>query len=62
MNVVAETIATNEKPKDWLNKIDFYISQPLISNDKMSEIYAISEEKGVDYKTAVIMYHSTKQI
>jgi hypothetical protein len=62
VQVVAETIATNESPEHWLNKIDFYISQPLISNDKMSEIYEISEEKGVDYKTAVIMYHSKKQI
>jgi hypothetical protein len=58
IQTVAETIATNEYPKDWINKIDDYITKPVQLNANMEEINKISEEYGLDYKTAILLYHS----
>jgi hypothetical protein len=58
IKTVAETIATNENPKDWNSKIENYISKPVEITVNMNEIQAIAEEYGVDYKTAVLLYHS----
>lgn len=58
---VAETIATNETPKNWLNKIETYISKPVEVTVNMSEINAIAEKHGLDYKTAILLYHSQTQ-
>jgi hypothetical protein len=58
IKTVAETIATNENPKDWTNKIENYISKPVEITVNMNEIQAIAEEYGIDYKTAVLLYHS----
>lgn len=58
IKTIAETIATNETPNDWINKISDYISKPVEITVNMSEINAIAEEYGVDYKTAILLYHS----
>jgi len=58
IQTVAETIATNENPKDWLNKIEKYINEPVKSNVNMDEINKIAEQYGLDYKTAILLYHS----
>ena len=58
IQTVAETIATNEPPKEWLNKIDDYINKPVQVNANMDEINKIAEEYGLDYKTAILLYHS----
>ncbi|MEY4342227.1 MAG: hypothetical protein RL736_17 [Pseudomonadota bacterium] len=58
IKTVAETIATNENPKDWSNKIENYINKPVEITVNMNEIQAIAEEYGVDYKTAILLYHS----
>jgi hypothetical protein len=58
INNIAETIATNEKPKDWLNKIDDYVSKPVELTANMNEINQIAENYGLDYKTAILLYHS----
>lgn len=58
IQTIAETIATNENPKDWVNKINDYISSPVKLNVNMEEINKIAEEYGLDYKTAILLYHS----
>jgi hypothetical protein len=58
IQTVAETIATNENPKDWINKITDYINKPVQYNVNMQEINKIAEEFGLDYKTAILLYHS----
>jgi len=58
IQTVAETIATNEPPKEWLNKIEDYINKPVQVNANMDEINKIAEEYGLDYKTAILLYHS----
>jgi hypothetical protein len=58
IQTIAETIATNELPKDWVNKINDYINKPVQSNINMTEINKIAEEYGLDYKTAILLYHS----
>jgi hypothetical protein len=58
IKTVAETIATNENPKDWTNKIENYISKPVEITVNMNEIQAIAEEYGIDYRTAILLYHS----
>lgn len=58
IQTVAETIATNEEPKNWVNKIEEYINKPVQSNVNMEEINKIAEEYGLDYKTAILLYHS----
>lgn len=58
IKTIAETIATNENPKDWLNKIEEYINKPVQLNVNMEEINKIAEEYGLDYKTAILLYHS----
>jgi hypothetical protein len=55
---IAETIATNEKPKDWINKINDYISKPVELTANMDKINQIAEDYGLDYKTAILLYHS----
>jgi hypothetical protein len=58
IQTIAETIATNESPKDWLNKINDYINQPVKLNVNMDKINEIAAEYGLDYKTAILLYHS----
>ena len=58
IQTVAETIATNEAPKEWLNKIEDYINKPVQVNANMDDINRIAEEYGLDYKTAILLYHS----
>ncbi len=58
IQTIAETIATNETPKNWINKIDEYINKPVQVNANMEEINKIAEEYGLDYKTAILLYHS----
>jgi hypothetical protein len=58
IQTIAETIATNEHPKDWVNKINDYINKPVQSNVNMAKINQIAEEYGLDYKTAILLYHS----
>lgn len=58
IQTIAETIATNENPKDWNNKINDYITSPVKLNVNMEEINKIAEEYGLDYKTAILLYHS----
>jgi hypothetical protein len=58
IKTVAETIATNEDPKNWVNKINDYINKPVQSSINMQEINKIAEEYGIDYKTAILLYHS----
>jgi nitrogenase molybdenum-iron protein alpha/beta subunit len=58
IQTIAETIATNESPKDWNNKINDYMSSPVKLNVNMDEINNIAEEYGLDYKTAILLYHS----
>lgn len=58
IQTIAETIATNESPKDWVNKINDYINQPIQLNVNMNEINEIAAEYGLDYKTAILLYHS----
>jgi hypothetical protein len=55
---IAETIATNESPNDWTNKINNYINEPVKLNINMEEINEIASEYGLDYKTAILLYHS----
>lgn len=58
IQTVAETIATNEDPKNWVAKINDYINKPVQSSINMQEINKIAEEYGLDYKTAILLYHS----
>jgi hypothetical protein len=58
IQTIGETIATNEPPKEWINKIDDYINKPVSLNANMGEINKIAEEYGLDYKTAILLYHS----
>jgi hypothetical protein len=58
IQTVAETIATNENPKNWVTKINDYINKPVQSNVNMNEINEIAAEYGLDYKTAILLYHS----
>jgi hypothetical protein len=58
ISTIAETIATNEAPKDWVNKINEYINKPVELTASMEEINKIAEEHGLDYKTAILLYHS----
>ena len=58
INTIAETIATNEQSKDWINKVKTYISQPSMSMKNIDEVSNICETHGVDYKTALMIFHS----
>ena len=58
INTIAETIATNENPKDWNNKINDYINKPVQLSVNMEQINEIAAEYGLDYKTAILLYHS----
>lgn len=58
IETIAETIATNEAPKEWLNKIDDYINKPVQVSVNMERINEIAAEYGLDYKTAILLYHS----
>jgi hypothetical protein len=58
IQTIAETIATNEFPKDWVNKINDYINKPVQLNANMEKINEIAAEYGLDYKTAILLYHS----
>ena len=58
IQTVAETIATNEDPKNWVTKINDYINKPVQSSVNMQQINKIAEEYGLDYKTAILLYHS----
>jgi hypothetical protein len=58
IQTIAETIATNESPKDWVNKINDYINKPVKLNANMQKINEIAAEYGLDYKTAILLYHS----
>jgi hypothetical protein len=58
IQTIAETIATNESPKDWLNKINDYINESVKLSVNMNDINKIAEEYGLDYKTAILLYHS----
>jgi hypothetical protein len=58
IQTIAETIATNELPKDWVNKINDYINKPVQLNVNMEKINEIAAEYGLDYKTAILLYHS----
>jgi hypothetical protein len=58
IQTIAETIATNENPKDWNSKINNYINQPVQLNVNMEKINEIAAEYGLDYKTAILLYHS----
>ena len=58
IETIAETIATNETPKEWLNKINDYINKPVQVSANMERINEIAAEYGLDYKTAILLYHS----
>ena len=58
IETIAETIATNETPKEWLNKINDYINTPVQVSANMERINEIAAEYGLDYKTAILLYHS----
>jgi hypothetical protein len=58
IQTIAETIATNELPKDWNSKINNYINEPVQLNVNMEKINEIAAEYGLDYKTAILLYHS----
>jgi hypothetical protein len=58
IQTVAETIATNENPQNWINKIENYINKPVEMTVSMNDITMIAEEYGTDYKTALLLYHS----
>jgi len=58
IQTIAETIATNENPKDWVNKINDYINKPVELNVNMEKINEIAAEYGLDYRTAILLYHS----
>jgi hypothetical protein len=58
IETIAETIATNEVPKEWLNKINDYINKPVQVSANMERINEIAAEYGLDYKTAILLYHS----
>ena len=58
IETIAETIATNEAPKEWLNKINDYINTQVQVSANMERINEIAAEYGLDYKTAILLYHS----
>ncbi|NBV70082.1 MAG: hypothetical protein EBR69_05240 [Synechococcaceae bacterium WB4_2_0805] len=58
IQTVAETIATNENPQNWNNKIENYVNKPVEMTVSMNDITMIAEEYGTDYKTALLLYHS----
>jgi len=58
IETIAETIATNEIPKEWINKINDYINKPVQVSVNMEKINEIASEYGLDYKTAILLYHS----
>jgi hypothetical protein len=58
VTTIAETIASNEKPNDWIEKVTLYISKPSISTKNIHKISEIAEAHAVDYKTAIMIFHS----
>ena len=58
IQTIAETIATNEDPKNWVNKINDYINKPVQLSANMQKINKVAEDYGIDYKTAILLYHS----
>lgn len=58
IQTIAETIATNENPENWNNKINDYINNPVQLSVNMEQINEIAAEYGLDYKTAILLYHS----
>ena len=58
IETIAETIATNEDPKNWITKINDYINEPVQVSVNMQKINEIAAEYGLDYKTAILLYHS----
>lgn len=58
---VAETIATNETPENWVGKISEYVTKPVEITANFGHVKEISEEHAVDYKTSVILFHSQIQ-
>jgi hypothetical protein len=55
---IAETIAINEKPQNWLESIAKYVNEPVQANENLNEVTEISEKHGVDTKTAILLMHS----
>jgi hypothetical protein len=55
---VAETIAINEKPENWLESIAKYINEPVKVSKNLNEVNQIAEMHGVDTKTAILLMHS----
>jgi hypothetical protein len=62
VSFIAETIATNEQPANWIEKIPYYIDfANQISVDINSKINDLCEKHGVDYKTGLLIYHSLEE-
>jgi hypothetical protein len=55
---IAETIAINEKPEKWMESIATYIVNPVQVTEKLERVTQISEQHGVDIKTAIVLMHS----
>jgi len=58
VNEVAETIAMNEKPEQWLESIAKYINEPVTNTENLTTVMDIAQEHGVDIKTAIVLMHS----
>jgi hypothetical protein len=60
---VSEMIAINEDPLNWNSKIEEYCKEPkTIKAHNLEEINKISENFGVDIKTAIVLFHSKKNL
>jgi hypothetical protein len=60
--LIAETIATNELPHKWENKIEDYLDMSKqVSAATNGEINDLCEKYGVDYKTGILIYHSLEE-
>jgi hypothetical protein len=62
VELIAETISTNEAPSDWLEKVDYYVNYPnQISSSTNAKINDLCEKYGVDYKTGILIFHSLEE-
>ena len=58
-NMLSQTVISSEPPENWLNKIDDYLQNPMLSNAEITkQIDEIAAEHQLTSQTAAILFHS----
>lgn len=58
VQLIAETIISNEHPSEWMVKIKEYVDRPSNKSNTNPDIVNIANEFGLAYLDAAIIYHS----